>query len=161
MTDLLEDILKHIPDNVKLSDMKESDKATINLIKSYESYAEKNSKLISITGENTGAEFKQALRDVDPMILISLLHEYQKGYLMHLGQKNEDEEDSLIDKKTTKKIVVISSTLVVVTLCIILLFVVIVETIEGRMDSSMIFKETINFFKDIINLFIQSPSTAP
>lgn len=157
---MIEDILRHIPDDMKIGEMKETDTPTINLVNSYKTYASKSSKLKSIDENITGAEFKQLLSKVDSPILLTMLYNYQKEYLQHTGQGCEKDSDYvLVDPKTKRNLFYIVVLFVTITFCFLALVIVIIEAIRGNLNVSDMFKVIVDFFKNIIDLFLKNPAT--
>jgi hypothetical protein len=151
---MIDDILKNIPDDIKLSEVKSSDEPTLNLIKTYKEHADKNSKLPNVTDDTTGAEFKQALNKVDPSLLLMMLSSYQNDYLEHTGQACETE---ILCKKTKLQIVLFMCFTLTITISVIALIMVVFGLITGDKNTINILKELIDFFQSILKLFFQQP----
>lgn len=161
---MIYEILKNIPDEIKLGDRNSEDMPLNNLINTYNDVVNRSSYLTKATDEMTGKEFKDNLSKINYQVLLSLLDKYNKDFMVHSGVSIVDQEtdDNLITQKTKQWLILSAGLMVIFTICMLIVLIVFVGTLRGDIDSTAILSKFIGMAFEGANIIFGNPDpTSP
>lgn len=156
---MIYEILKNIPDEIKLGDRNSEDMPLNNLIDGYNDVVKRFSYLNIATDEMTGKEFKDNLSKINYQVLLGLLDKYNRDFLVHSGIAlvDQDSDDEVITQKTKQWLIISAGLMVIFTICIVIVLVAFVGMLRGDIDSTAILSKFIELVFDSANVIFGTP----